>query len=64
MPASGPLKPIREDGTQVEATFRLSTMPVFEMVYEFKAAVAGSVKEIRAQAGQTVNPGVVLVVIE
>jgi biotin carboxyl carrier protein len=39
-------------------------LEAMKMENEFKAAVAGTVKEIRAQAGQTVNPGDVLMVIE
>jgi len=34
------------------------------MENEFRATVAGTVKEIRAQVGQAVNPGDTLVVIE
>ena len=34
------------------------------MENEFKAGVAGRVKEIRLEAGQAVNPGDVLLVIE
>jgi biotin carboxyl carrier protein len=35
-----------------------------KMENEFKALVAGTVKEIRVAAGQAVNPGDVLLVIE
>jgi biotin carboxyl carrier protein len=35
-----------------------------KMENEFKAGVAGTVKEIRVEAGQAVNPGDVLLVIE
>jgi biotin carboxyl carrier protein len=35
-----------------------------KMENEFKARVAGTVKEIRVAVGQPVNPGDVLVVIE
>jgi biotin carboxyl carrier protein len=42
----------------------LIVLEAMKMENEFKAAVTGTVKEIRAQAGQAVNPGDVLVVIE
>jgi biotin carboxyl carrier protein len=35
-----------------------------KMENEFKASVTGTVKEIRVEAGQAVNPGDVLVVVE
>ncbi|TPW09409.1 MAG: hypothetical protein FD129_2213 [bacterium] len=34
------------------------------MENEFRAAVAGTVKEIRVQAGQAVNTGDILLVVE
>ena len=34
------------------------------MENEFKASVAGTVKEIRVESGQTVNPGDILLIIE
>ena len=39
-------------------------LEAMKMENEFRAAGEGTVKEIRVQAGQTVNPGDVLVVIE
>jgi biotin carboxyl carrier protein len=42
----------------------LIVLEAMKMENEFKAAVAGTVKEIRVEAGQAVNPGDVLVVIE
>jgi biotin carboxyl carrier protein len=42
----------------------LIVLEAMKMENEFKAQVAGTVKEIRVAAGQVVNPGDVLVVIE
>ena len=42
----------------------LIVLEAMKMENEFKAQVAGTVKEIRVAAGQAVNPGDVLVVIE
>jgi biotin carboxyl carrier protein len=42
----------------------LIVLEAMKMENEFKAKVAGTVKEIRVTAGQAVNPGDVLVVIE
>jgi biotin carboxyl carrier protein len=42
----------------------LIVLEAMKMENEFKAQVAGTVKEIRVAVGQPVNPGDVLVVIE
>ena len=42
----------------------LVILEAMKMENEFRAAVAGTVKEIRVQTGQTVNAGDPLVVIE
>jgi biotin carboxyl carrier protein len=42
----------------------LIVLEAMKMENEFKAQVAGTVKEIRVAAGQAVNPGDVLLVIE
>lgn len=41
-----------------------SSMEAMKMENEFRATTAGTVREIRVQVGQTVNPGDVLIVIE
>jgi len=51
-------------GQSVRPGDGLVILEAMKMENEFKAAVSGTVKEIRAQNGQTVNPGDVLVVIE
>ena len=42
----------------------LVILEAMKMENEFKAGVRGTVKEIRVEVGQTVNPGDVLLVIE
>jgi biotin carboxyl carrier protein len=42
----------------------LIVLEAMKMENEFRAQVAGTVKEIRVAVGQPVNPGDVLVVIE
>jgi hypothetical protein len=37
MPSSGPLHPRRADGSEIDATFELSTVPVFDIVFHHKA---------------------------
>jgi hypothetical protein len=37
VPTSGPLHPRRPDGSEVDATFELSTVPVIDLVYHHKA---------------------------
>jgi hypothetical protein len=37
MPTSGPLHPRRADGSEIDATFVLSTVPVIDLVYHHKA---------------------------
>lgn len=48
MHASGPLHPLRADGTAVDATFELSAVPVFEIVYHHKAGARGSDRSVNA----------------
>lgn len=48
MPASGPLRPLRSDRTMVDATFELSTVPVFEVVYHHKAGARGGDRSVNA----------------
>lgn len=48
MPTSEPLHPIRSDGTQVEATFELSSVAVFELVYHHKAGGRNSPRSVNA----------------
>lgn len=48
MPSSGPQHPAGEDGAQLEATFELSTVPVFEIVYHHKAGGRGSERSVNA----------------
>jgi biotin carboxyl carrier protein len=42
----------------------LVILEAMKMENEFKAGVTGTVKDIRVEVGQTVNPGDVLLVIE
>jgi len=37
MPTSGPLHPRRGDGSEIDATFEISTVPVIDVVYHHKA---------------------------
>lgn len=46
MPTSGPLHPRRSDGTVVEATFELSSVPVYELVYHHKAGARGTARSV------------------
>lgn len=48
MPTSGPLHPRRPDGTVVEATFELSSVPVYDLVYHHKAGARGSARSVNA----------------
>lgn len=52
MPSSGPLRPFAEDGTKLEATFELSTVPVFEIVYHHKAGGRQSERSVNADYNQ------------
>lgn len=52
MPSSGPLHPFAEDGTELEATFELSTVPVFEIVYHHKAGGRESPRSLNADYNQ------------
>ena len=51
-------------GQRVEKGDGLVILEAMKMENEFRAAGEGTVKEIRVQAGQAVNPGDVLLVIE
>ena len=51
-------------GQAVAAGDGLIVLEAMKMENEFKAQVAGTVKEIRVAVGQAVNPGDVLLVIE
>jgi biotin carboxyl carrier protein len=51
-------------GQAVQPGDGLVILEAMKMENEFKATVAGSVKEIRVENGQIVNPGDVLLVIE
>lgn len=52
MPSSGPLRPFAEDGTKLEATFELSAVPVFEIVYHHKAGGRQSERSVNADYNQ------------
>lgn len=53
-----------EPGQRVQEGQGVAVLEAMKMENEFKARVAGTVKEIRVAVGQPVNPGDVLVVIE
>jgi len=46
MPSSGPLHPLAADGSAIEATFELSTAPVFDLVYHHKAGGRNSNRSV------------------
>lgn len=48
MSDSGPLHPRRADGSRVDATFELSSVPVFELVYHHKAGARDSPRSVNA----------------
>lgn len=48
MSTSGPLKPRRADGTGIDATFELSVVPVFDVIYHHKAGARGSDRSVNA----------------
>jgi hypothetical protein len=48
MPATGPLHPVRGDGSVVDATFELTTVGVFEIVYHHKAGARASPRSVNA----------------
>jgi biotin carboxyl carrier protein len=53
-----------EEGAQVEAGAGLVVVEAMKMQNELKSPKAGTVTELRARAGATVNAGDVLVVVE
>jgi hypothetical protein len=48
MRASGPLNPIRDDGSRLDATFEFSAVPLFELVFHHKAGARGSARSVNA----------------
>jgi hypothetical protein len=48
MATSGPLQPRRPDGSVVEATFELSSIPVFDLVYRHKAGGRDGPRSVNA----------------
>jgi hypothetical protein len=52
VPSSGPLYPFANDGAKLEATFELSTVPVFEIVYHHKAGGRESARSVNADYNQ------------
>jgi len=51
-------------GQSVRPGDGLVILEAMKMENEFKASVAGTVKEIRVEVGQAVNPGDVMIVVE
>jgi hypothetical protein len=56
MPSSGPLHPLSDDGVELDATFELSTVPVFDIVYHHKAGGRESPRSVNIDY----NPGLEL----
>lgn len=52
MPASGPLHPRSADGTALDATFELNTVPVFDIIYHHKAGGRGTDRSVNADYHQ------------
>jgi hypothetical protein len=48
MPTSGPLHPRRADGSEIDATFEVSVVPVFDIVYHHKAGGRDSARSVNA----------------
>lgn len=48
MPTSPAMHPRRDDGTTVDATFELTSIPLFEIVYHHKAGRRGSPRSVNA----------------
>lgn len=46
--SSGPLHPARADGSTVDATFELSAVPLYEIVYHHKAGRRGTAKSVNS----------------
>jgi glutaconyl-CoA/methylmalonyl-CoA decarboxylase subunit gamma len=53
-----------QPGDTVRAGDTLVVIEAMKMENEFKATASGTVTEVRVQAGQAVNPGDVLVVVQ
>lgn len=52
VPSSGPVHPFANDGVALDATFELSTVPVFEIVYHHKAGGRESARSVNADYNQ------------
>jgi hypothetical protein len=48
MRSSGPLHPTRADGSTLDATFELSSVPVYEIVYHHKAGRRGTPRAVNS----------------
>lgn len=48
MRASGPIHPLRDDGSQLEATFEISSVPVYELVFHHKAGARAGPRSVNA----------------
>ena len=48
MRATGPMHPARDDGTALEATFEVSQLPVFDLVFHHKAGARDSPRSVNA----------------
>lgn len=46
MPSSGLVRPVSDSGKKLDATFELSTVPIFEIVYHHKAGGRESVRAV------------------
>lgn len=46
MSSTGPLHPVRTDGSEVDATFELAAIPVFDLVYHHKFGGRGSPRSL------------------
>lgn len=43
-----PVQPVRDDGSEIDATFELRRVPVFDLIYHHKAGARGSVRSVNA----------------
>jgi hypothetical protein len=48
MRATGPIHPVRDDGSQLEATFEVTRVPVFDVVFHHKAGARDSPRSVNA----------------